>query len=104
MQISNRDPERWRYDAAGNIVLKALKDCKGILCYKYTPIIPFSKGGEISLDNCHVLQSNSAPSSQNNLLESASLLQAASHKLKLSEIEMDFIEEAVYGNVSRMIL
>jgi len=28
-----RDPNRWRLDAVGNPVLKALKACDGPLCY-----------------------------------------------------------------------
>ena len=55
--IHGRDPGRWRYDAAGNPVLKSLKACNGPLCHEYDHIVPYSKGGETILRNCQILQS-----------------------------------------------
>ncbi|WVZ10273.1 hypothetical protein V8G54_014803 [Vigna mungo] len=42
--VPGRHPERWRKDAAGNIVCKRFYNCIGCLCYEYDHIIPFSKG------------------------------------------------------------
>jgi hypothetical protein len=42
--VPGRHPERWRKDAAGNIVCKRFFNCLGCLCYEYDHIIPFSKG------------------------------------------------------------
>lgn len=42
--VPGRHPERWRKDAAGNIVCKRFWNCQGCLCYEYDHIIPFSKG------------------------------------------------------------
>ncbi|ESW27272.1 hypothetical protein PHAVU_003G187600 [Phaseolus vulgaris] len=55
--VLGRHPERWRKDAAGNIVCKRFYNCLGCLCYEYDHIIPFSKGGESTADNCQILQS-----------------------------------------------
>jgi len=42
--VPGRHPERWRKDAAGNIVCKRFFNCLGCLCYEYDHIIPYSKG------------------------------------------------------------
>lgn len=42
--VPGRHPERWRKDAAGNIVCKRFCNCSGCLCFEYDHIIPFSKG------------------------------------------------------------
>ncbi|XXG45397.1 hypothetical protein AAC387_Pa02g0488 [Persea americana] len=54
--VPGRHPERWRKDAAGNIVCKRFWNCQGCLCYEYDHIIPFSKGGESTVENCQILQ------------------------------------------------
>ncbi|KAJ6749185.1 HNH ENDONUCLEASE [Salix purpurea] len=54
--VPGRHPERWRKDAAGNIVCKRFCNCHGCLCYEYDHILPFSKGGESTVDNCQILQ------------------------------------------------
>ncbi|CAK7328916.1 unnamed protein product [Dovyalis caffra] len=54
--VPGRHPERWRKDAAGNIVCKRFCNCHGCLCFEYDHILPFSKGGESSADNCQILQ------------------------------------------------
>ncbi|KAF5178977.1 Hnh endonuclease, partial [Thalictrum thalictroides] len=54
--ISGRHPERWRKDAAGNVVCKRFCNCQGCLCFEYDHIVPFSKGGESTADNCQILQ------------------------------------------------
>lgn len=42
--VPGRHPERWRKDAAGNIVCKRFCNCQGCLCFEYDHIVPFSKG------------------------------------------------------------
>ncbi|KAA8542443.1 hypothetical protein F0562_023421 [Nyssa sinensis] len=55
-KIKGRDPDRWRRDALGNIVYRKLVGCPGCLCHDYDHIIPYSKGGKSTLENCQVLQ------------------------------------------------
>ena len=43
-KVPGRDGDRWRYDASGRLVCRALTGCVGPLCYEYDHIIPFSKG------------------------------------------------------------
>ena len=50
-----RDLDRWRLDAVGNPVFKKNVNCYGHLCYEYDHIVPFSKGGETTVDNCQLL-------------------------------------------------
>ncbi|KAK6925058.1 HNH endonuclease [Dillenia turbinata] len=54
--VPGRHPERWRKDAAGNIVCKRFCNCHGCLCFEYDHIIPYSKGGQSTADNCQILQ------------------------------------------------
>lgn len=100
-QVPGRDPERWRIDAAGNIVCKRLHSCNGCLCYEYDHIIPFSKGGESVKENCQILQTrvNRLKSNQNGLDQR--LLKGYSCDIKYSDEELDIIEMAVYGSVIR---
>lgn len=51
-----RDPERWRLDAMGNPVCRALRGCMGPLCHEYDHVLPFSKGGKTEINNCQILQ------------------------------------------------
>jgi hypothetical protein len=101
-KISGRDPDRWRLDAAGNPVLKALKGCNGPLCHEYDHIIPYSKGGETTIRNCQVLQSFANRSKGNKTHLNGSLLQQNSLKVELKEYDMDLVEELVYGNVKKL--
>ncbi|OWM90406.1 hypothetical protein CDL15_Pgr014709 [Punica granatum] len=55
-KVKGRDPERWRRDALGNIVFRKLVGCSGCLCHDYDHIVPYSKGGQSTLENCQVLQ------------------------------------------------
>lgn len=100
--INGRHPDRWRLDAAGNPVVKALKGCSGSLCHEYDHIVPYSKGGETIIRNCQVLQSfaNRVKGSRTDL--SRDKLQQHSIKVKLSEYEMDLVEEMIYGNVKKL--
>lgn len=100
-QVPGRDPDRWRKDAAGNIVCKRLHSCNGCLCYEYDHIVPFSKGGESVKENCQVLQTrlNRLKSDQSGLDQR--LLKGYSCDIKFSDEELDLIEMAVYGSVIR---
>lgn len=42
--VPGRHPDRWRKDAAGNVVCKRFCNCQGCLCFEYDHIVPFSKG------------------------------------------------------------
>ncbi|KAL6622986.1 hypothetical protein ACP70R_032865 [Stipagrostis hirtigluma subsp. patula] len=42
--VMGRHPERWRQDAAGNVVCRRFWSCHGCLCYEYDHIVPYSKG------------------------------------------------------------
>ncbi|RZB56190.1 hypothetical protein D0Y65_045413 [Glycine soja] len=55
-KVKGRDPDRWRRDALGNTLFRKLVGCPGCLCHDYDHIIPYSKGGESTLENCQVLQ------------------------------------------------
>lgn len=55
-KVKGRDPDRWRRDPLGNIVFRKLVGCPGCLCHDYDHILPYSKGGLSTLDNCQVLQ------------------------------------------------
>ncbi|XP_031282591.1 uncharacterized protein LOC116141212 [Pistacia vera] len=55
-KVRGRDPDRWRRDAVGNIVFRKLVGCPGCLCHDYDHILPYSKGGKSTLENCQVLQ------------------------------------------------
>ncbi len=101
-KLISRDPDRWRLDAAGNPVLKALKGCNGPLCHEYDHIIPYSKGGETTVSNCQVLQSFANRSKGNKTHHIGDKLKENSLKVVLSEYEMDFVEELVYGNVKKL--
>ncbi|KAI3463966.1 hypothetical protein Pfo_020629 [Paulownia fortunei] len=57
-KIKGRDPDRWRRDPLGNIVFRKLVGCPGCLCHDYDHIVPYSKGGKSTLENCQVLQVN----------------------------------------------
>lgn len=96
--IPNRDPTRWRYDAAGNVVSHELRGCLGCLCHDYDHIIPFSKGGSTSLDNCQVLQTR-ANRFKGNEEDDKRKLKGYSCSKQWSDGELDVLEMAIYGNV-----
>ncbi|CAJ1944137.1 unnamed protein product [Sphenostylis stenocarpa] len=99
--VPGRHPERWRKDAAGNIVCKRFYNCIGCLCYEYDHIIPFSKGGESTADNCQILQSrvNRLKSDKYNI--DSDQLKEYSCEVNFTDKELDIIEMAVYGDVMR---
>ncbi|RZC60865.1 hypothetical protein C5167_022622 [Papaver somniferum] len=102
-KIIGRDPERWRRDPLGNIVFRKLVGCPGCLCHDYDHILPYSKGGKSTLDNCQVLQVT-VNRSKGNKIESeisrADLIQKSSY-CRVAGREMDLLELSAYGNVRR---
>ncbi|XP_023730029.1 uncharacterized protein LOC111877754 isoform X2 [Lactuca sativa] len=55
-KVKGRDPDRWRRDPLGNTIFRKLVGCPGCLCHDYDHILPYSKGGKSTLENCQVLQ------------------------------------------------
>ena len=109
--ISNRDPNRWRLDALGNPVMKALRGCQGIFCHEYDHIFPFSLGGTSTLDNCQILQTN-INRKKGNQFYSNDMLKGFKQKipeslektgiLKIDNKLLDIAEELVYGNINKI--
>lgn len=99
--IPGRHPERWRKDAAGNVVCKRFCNCQGCLCFEYDHIVPFSKGGESTAGNCQILQTrvNRLKSGKDNV--DPTQLKGYSCDVKFTDKELDIIEMAVYGDVVR---
>lgn len=104
--VDNRDPDRWRLDAAGNIVCRGLSGCSGIACHEYDHIIPYSRGGETSVENCQILQTRVNRSKRDKFeVDSVELENSSVRPTRpLSDADMDLIEMAVYGNVRRAVL
>lgn len=98
-RVEGRDPERWRFDTVGNLVLKRLTGCLGPLCYEFDHIKPYSKGGDTDVDNCQILQTR-VNKYKRDLEPSIEELKENSIRERLSEREMDFMEHMVYGNIS----
>ncbi|KAE8661766.1 HNH endonuclease isoform 2 [Hibiscus syriacus] len=98
-KVKGRDPTRWRRDAVRNIVFRKLVGCPGCLCHDYDHIIPYSKGGKSTLENCQVLQATVNRSKGNRTeLSKADLIQRSSY-CRVSGRDMDLIELSAYGNV-----
>ncbi|KAK1435838.1 hypothetical protein QVD17_01608 [Tagetes erecta] len=99
--VPGRHPERWRKDAAGNIVCKRFCNCQGCLCFEYDHIVPFSKGGESVIENCQILQTrvNRFKSDKDHLDKKQ--LKGYSCDINFTDKELDIIEMAVYGDVIR---
>ncbi|XP_031263961.1 uncharacterized protein LOC116122194 [Pistacia vera] len=100
-KVRGRDPDRWRRDALGNIVFRKLVGCPGCLCHDYDHILPYSKGGKSTLENCQVLQATVNRSKGNRTeLSRAELIQKSSY-CRVAGRDMDLIELSAYGNVRR---
>ncbi|KAI9117285.1 hypothetical protein K1719_011451 [Acacia pycnantha] len=100
-KIRGRDPDRWRRDALGNIVYRKLVGCAGCLCHDYDHIVPYSKGGKSTLENCQVLQATVNRSKGNRTeMTKAELIQKSSY-CRVSGRDMDLLELSAYGNVHR---
>lgn len=100
-KIKGRDPDRWRRDYLGNTVFRKLVGCAGCLCHDYDHIVPYSKGGKSTLDNCQVLQAKANRSKGNRMdISKADLIQRSSY-CRVSGRDMDLLELSAYGNVLR---
>ncbi|KAD2805996.1 hypothetical protein R6Q59_029018 [Mikania micrantha] len=100
-KIKGRDPDRWRRDPLGNTVFRKLVGCAGCLCHDYDHIVPYSKGGQSTLENCQVLQATVNRSKGNRTeISRADLIQKSSY-CRVSGRDMDLLELAAYGNVRR---
>ncbi|EEF47851.1 uncharacterized protein LOC8263418 [Ricinus communis] len=98
-KVKGRDPDRWRRDPLGNIVFRKLVGCPGCLCHDYDHIVPYSKGGKSTLENCQVLQATVNRSKGNRTeLSRADLIQRSSY-CRVAGRDMDLIELSAYGNV-----
>ncbi|CAD8074998.1 unnamed protein product [Paramecium primaurelia] len=95
--MEGRNPDRWRLDAVGNPICKALNGCRGPLCYQFDHIVPYSKGGESISKNCQLLQSfvNIYKSNKENI--SKDELKQVSPQLNFTSEVFDAIEYAIYG-------
>ncbi|KAF0912860.1 hypothetical protein E2562_019447 [Oryza meyeriana var. granulata] len=100
-RVAGRDPERWRRDALGNVVFRKLVGCPGCLCHDYDHIVPYSKGGKSTLENCQVLQATVNRSKGNKTEMSKSELIQKSAYCRVSGRDMDLLELSAYGNVRR---
>ncbi|XP_030521826.1 uncharacterized protein LOC115734939 isoform X1 [Rhodamnia argentea] len=100
-RLKGRDPDRWRRDAVGNIVFRKLVGCPGCLCHDYDHIVPYSKGGKSTLENCQVLQATVNRSKGNQTeISRADLIRRSSY-CRVSDRDMDLLELSAYGNVRR---
>ncbi|KAK9669222.1 hypothetical protein RND81_13G116800 [Saponaria officinalis] len=99
--IKGRDPHRWRRDPLGNTVFRKLVGCPGCLCHDFDHILPYSKGGKSTLDNCQVLQATVNRSKGNRTDISRSDLIRRSSYCRVSGRDMDLLELSAYGNVRR---
>ncbi|XP_043704854.1 uncharacterized protein LOC122654706 [Telopea speciosissima] len=100
-KLKGRDPDRWRRDALGNVVFRKLVGCPGCLCHDYDHIVPYSKGGKSTLENCQVLQASVNRSKGNKTeISRADLIQKSSY-CRVSGRDMDLLELSAYGNVRR---
>lgn len=100
-KVKGRDPDRWRRDSLGNLVFRKLVGCPGCLCHDYDHILPYSKGGKSTLENCQVLQATVNRSKGNKTEISKSDLIQKSAYCRVSGRDMDLLELSAYGNVRR---
>ncbi|XP_062210041.1 uncharacterized protein LOC133911690 isoform X2 [Phragmites australis] len=98
-RVPGRDPERWRRDTLGNVVFRKLVGCPGCLCHDYDHIVPYSKGGKSTLENCQVLQATVNRSKGNKTEISKSELIQKSAYCRVSGRDMDLLELSAYGSV-----
>lgn len=100
-KVKGRDPDRWRRDPLGNVLFRKLVGCPGCLCHDYDHIIPYSKGGKSTLENCQVLQATVNRSKGNRTqLSKTELIQKSSY-CRVSGRDMDLLELSAFGNVRR---
>lgn len=97
--VKGRDPARWRRDPVGNLVFRKLVGCSGCLCYDYDHVVPYSKGGASTLDNCQVMQATANRVKGNRNDVSKTELVQKSVYCRLSGRDMDLMELSAYGDV-----
>ncbi|XVF50063.1 hypothetical protein PTKIN_Ptkin04bG0064400 [Pterospermum kingtungense] len=90
--VPGRHPERWRKDAAGNIVCKRFCNCQGCLCFEYDHIVPFSKGGESTEENCQILQTRVNKFKSNKEGVDTTQLQGYSCDIQFTELLLKCLE------------
>ncbi|CAI8610052.1 unnamed protein product [Vicia faba] len=100
-KVKGRDPDRWRRDPLGNLIFRKLVGCPGCLCHDYDHILPYSKGGQSTLENCQVLQATVNRSKGNRTDVSKSDLIQKSSYCRVSDRDMDMMELSAFGNVRR---
>ena len=100
-ELPGRDPNRWRLDAAGNPVCKQLRGCLGCLCHEYDHIVPFSRGGLTTLENCQILQTRVNRYKGNADDVPYGQLRSWSCSYQFNQQELDVVEMAVYGDIKR---
>ncbi|CAL5198390.1 unnamed protein product [Lathyrus oleraceus] len=100
-KVKGRDPDRWRRDPLGNLIFRKLVGCPGCLCHDYDHIVPYSKGGQSTLENCQVLQATVNRSKGNRTDISRSDLIQKSSYCRVSDRDMDMLELSAFGNVRR---
>ena len=76
----------------------ALRGCHGSLCHEYDHIVPFSKGGKTTVENCQILQTGVNRFKSDKVDVPLKDMVASSRELFLRPHEMDLIEYAVYGD------
>ena len=98
--VPGRDARRWRVDAGGAVVGKAFhgRDCSGVVCFEYDHIVPFSKGGETTAENCQLLQTRANRLKGNADLSDAEL-RGLAPAVDFSARELDLLEIAGWGSV-----
>lgn len=99
--VPGRHPDRWRQDAAGNILFKRFHNCQGCLCFQYDHIVPFSKGGLSVVENCQILQTrvNRLKSNKEDII--ANQLKGYSCDVRFNDTQLDLIEISFYGDIIR---
>uniref|UniRef100_A0A1D1XPM1 Uncharacterized protein n=1 Tax=Anthurium amnicola TaxID=1678845 RepID=A0A1D1XPM1_9ARAE len=90
--VPGRHPERWRKDAAGNIVCKRFWNCHGCLCYEYDHIIPFSKDKELDIIEMAVYGDVIRPGNQCRCRTVAEMLGLYKSKNPLAACELPYKE------------
>eukprot|EP01013_Petalomonas_cantuscygni_P017786 TRINITY_DN35033_c0_g1_i1.p1 TRINITY_DN35033_c0_g1~~TRINITY_DN35033_c0_g1_i1.p1 ORF type:complete len:176 (-),score=1.24 TRINITY_DN35033_c0_g1_i1:105-632(-) len=103
--VIGRDPDRWRRDRFGHIVVAPLRSCYGPLCYEFDHRIPFAKGGKTSVDNCDILMTcvNRLKSAKVEFSDAdiGDRCPRVFRQPNVAPRQLDLIEYALFGNVTR---
>ncbi|KAH8493194.1 hypothetical protein H0E87_022444 [Populus deltoides] len=93
--VPGRHPERWRKDAAGNIVCKRFCNCHGCLCYEYDHILPFSKDKELDIIEMAVYGDVIRPGNQCRCRTIAEMLGQLKSKDRVAACKLPFSNESL---------